>query len=492
MRRLALLAAVCLVFLGLPACQHDDPFTPESPLISGSPSSLPIDAESTARQVVESYGWPLEMADSEVAPVDPFHSSAALEFDREPLGGDIAHYSFVVPVGEGPYEMIRLHRVVREESPGVPIRTRENLFALHGTPGNFEMMFLFGVSAPSVPDELSLALYLARQDVDVWGIDRSVNFVPADAPDLSVMAEWGMQYNIDALRAGMAVARATRVLTGAGPGPLNLLGYSSGVWLGFAALNEEALLPPGHRQIGGFMPVDAEYIPAPGYRRDQVCVEAASMEAQLAAGIYEQPFGSLFNGLSYLATVDPAGASPIVPGFDNRGAALFAGALTWMLYDPPLIPPPTHFFAGVFDANGLPVDLAYTEYQHYLEFLSLAQPYNATAFTRDSAVVGCQAEGVEFADHLGSVTVPVMYVGAAGGIAPTSDYTLALLGSTDVSSLTAQLLPSEQALVDIGHVDLFTAAVSVDLVWAPMLEWIQAHPTNRGYNGHRNEYAGMD
>jgi hypothetical protein len=487
-----LLVALACVLVG--SCSNDQVTVPAENAAPTQTGGLVLDPDLIASEIILATGWDL------AEDVDPPAQLALLrnktipacmfEFERTELIDDIVHYSFEIPIGDGPYEMIRLHRVVREKEPYRPIRTKKNLFALHGNPGNFAMMFLFGAVAPNVPDEQALAVYLARQDVDVWGIDRSVNFVPAEETDFTFMEDWGLQYNIDALRAGMAVARITRLFTGGGPTPLNLLGYSTGLTVGLAAANHEAPLPIRSRQIGGLVIVDNHYKADPGPWQDRACAEAEVAETQLAGGVFNEPIGTLFNTMGLLARVDPDGMSPIVPGFTNKGAALFVGAMTWMIYDPPAVPP-VHFFAGEFDAeSGMPIDLAYTDYEHYLDFLALAQPYNATVMNLDSGQLGCDQVDVSFDDYLDQITVPVMYVGAAGGIAPTGDGTLGMLGSNDITVLTAQLLPPEAALFDIGHVDIFTCDEAVDLVWEPILNWVNTHSGSGRHHRRIHDRAG--
>jgi hypothetical protein len=69
----------------------------------------------------------------------------------------------------------------------------------------------------------------------------------------------------------------------------------------------------------------------------------------------------------------------------------------------------------------------------------------------------------------------VLYIGAGGGFGEYGVYTTTLLGSTDVTSLIVSKVPATQRLIDYGHADLFLANDAEELVWAPMLEWIQAH-----------------
>jgi hypothetical protein len=65
-------------------------------------------------------------------------------------------------------------------------------------------------------------------------------------------------------------------------------------------------------------------------------------------------------------------------------------------------------------------------------------------------------------------------LGANGGFGWLGDYTLTLLtGSDDVTQRTVSLNPDR--LLDIGHVDIYTAGVARQEFWQPVLEWIEAH-----------------
>src|SRR5690606_10219982 len=61
---------------------------------------------------------------------------------RNNITNTIAHYEFEVPVGDSPYGIVRLHRVVKESKPFHPVRTRGSVFMLHGASLSFESVFL--------------------------------------------------------------------------------------------------------------------------------------------------------------------------------------------------------------------------------------------------------------------------------------------------------------------------------------------------------------
>jgi hypothetical protein len=173
-----------------------------------------------------------------------------LSYNREVVVDDVVHYYFEVRVGYSEYDVVGIHRVVRENRPWKPIRTNKSIFLQHGDAVGFTI-FMFGVDSPSTPDELSAAVYFAQNDVDVWGIDQGWILVPQATADLSFMAGWGMQHQVDNLEVGLMIARFARLFTSNGWRKMHLLGYSSGVFTSFALLNQETQLPPGHRNVAG-------------------------------------------------------------------------------------------------------------------------------------------------------------------------------------------------------------------------------------------------
>ena len=50
--------------------------------------------------------------------------SRVVSFIRQPISGNIVHYAFQGPVGPGPFDVIGIHRVVKERAPHQPMDTR--------------------------------------------------------------------------------------------------------------------------------------------------------------------------------------------------------------------------------------------------------------------------------------------------------------------------------------------------------------------------------
>lgn len=386
--------------------------------------------------------------------------------ERRALTSDVAEYTFKVRLGSGTYDEIVLHRVVRETAPGTPAHTANAVLLAHGDIWNFRAAFLTG-SRP-------LPVFLAENGVDVWGIDYRWTLVPTGA-DPSVMQHWGIEQDASDLGFALAVARYGRAMTGSGFDPLVLLGWSRGGQIGYAYLNQESQLPAGQRHVRGFIPVDIYLKTNVPELKAAACQRQQNTEALIAGGQYANAVGGLVSLLGTLAIVDPNGASILDPNLTNRQAGLLVGEATFVLLGGLEPAPFYHFTGGVFDQFGAPAGLTYSNEADLFAFEQMSAPYQPNRELADADAAVCEATNVLFDDHLGDITVPVLYIGAAGGFGDYGLYTTTLLGSTDVTSLIVQKLPPPQRLFDYGHADLFLANDAEEEVWQPMLEWLTSH-----------------
>lgn len=399
---------------------------------------------------------------------------AMSEFNREELVPGIVHFSAIVQIGTGEYDRIGIHRVATVNRQGYPISTKKNLFMLHGDGVPFDK-FLFGARSPSTPDEHAAAVFLAQNRVDVWGIDQAWTLVPSETTDFSFMADWGMQHDIDTLRIGLAIARETRRLTGSGPGKMNLLGYSSGGVTGYAYLNEEASLPGSFRQVDGFVVADVDYKVSDPYDQAYWCDTADFYGSLLADGVYQDEFGGLFLLLSDLARNDPDGPSPIegFEGLTNLQVALLIGAATGGA------PVWYHFVAGQFDESGLVTDLTATRVDAWLDFMAFAVPYEPIRYVFDYSTIFCDMVDVPWDDYLDRIKVPLLYLGAAGGVGEAGFYSTTLVRSNDVTLYLGRLTPEVDVFLEFGHIDLWSADIEPNnartVAWEPLLDWIKDH-----------------
>lgn len=396
---------------------------------------------------------------------------------RRVLTGDVAEYSFQLRVGSGAHDVIGLHRVVRELAPFLPVPTARAIMMVHGDIWNFDQAFVASAAAPPgvVAPNHALPIYLARHGIDVWGIDLRWSLVPADTTDLSFMQTWGASTDAGDVSTALVVARVTRLASGDGAARIHLLGWSRGGILAYLVANNETQLPAALRQVAGLVPVDIFLHTDDEGVRLASCARAAAEQAQIDAGVYAATSGELFATLGSLAVTAPGDPSPIVPGVTNLQAALLAGSATYQFLPPDQVFVPLyHFTGGTFDGSGLPTGLTYTPEAAWFSFMGDTSPFESEKVLADTDAVLCGG-APPGGDHLAAITVPVLFVGAGGGIGSYGVYTTTLLGSHDVTTHVVQLQPAADRALDIGHVDIFNATDAPTLFWQPILTWLQSH-----------------
>lgn len=398
--------------------------------------------------------------------------SLAAPMNRRVLAADVVEYRVDVRVGPGAYDVIGLHRVVRESAPNVPAPTSKAVMMVHGDAWDFEGAFL---AAGATPGGASLPVHLASHGIDVWGIDLGWTRVPVTETDLSFMQSWGFSRDVRDIGTALGIARVVRAVTGHGHGRLHLLGWSRGGQLAYAYAGAESQRPAGLRHVAGLIPVDI-YLETddPDFRAG-ACQRRADERALVASDQYANDLGAQVGPLGLLAQIDPAGPSPAFPGLDNEHAAMTLGAATFLLMPQPPVPS-YHLTGGLWDETGV-LDLAYTDPAVWFDVLSRAKPFQPLAMIADADAAICDdpQDDVPFDDHLADITVPTFYVGAGGGFGAAGIYTTTLLGSQDVSSHVVQHFPEEYRLLDVGHTDIFQGYEAETLFWEPIRAWITAH-----------------
>jgi len=480
MKRYAFLLLVVTAALLVSGCSRDNTTAPTQSAATDQAQNVIVNPEAVAAELVARAGWVVESDDATgTKGGGPAHSGGGglvIAMNREVVMDDIVHYYFEVQVGSGPYDVIGIHRVVREGKKCKPIRSKKSIFLLHGDGVGFTK-FMFGVDSPNTPDELSAAVYLAQGNVDVWGIDQNWVLVPPSTTDFGFMAGWDMQNQIDNLWIGIAVARCARLATGNGWRKMHLLGYSSGVLTGYAYLNQETQLPPGHRQVAGWIPVDAPYKTDFEPTHQVICAAALDMQAAIDAGVYQDETPGLMQLFGMLGSMDPDSPSPIIPGLTNLQASLFFGSVTYQLFP---YTPWFHYEAGTFDEYGLPTGLQYTTTPGWNDFLMSACTFEAYAFELDYAKIMCGDYDVPYDDYLGEITNPILLLEAGGSLGGLGMYTAQLTASSDITELIISLHPPEEKLLDYGHIDLWTADNAPQLAWQPLLKWVNDHTPGEG------------
>jgi pimeloyl-ACP methyl ester carboxylesterase len=399
--------------------------------------------------------------------------------ERRHIVADVFEYSFQLKVGEGEHDVIGVHRVVRERANGIAHRADHALFMVHGDIWGFDEAFMSSTLSGAVPREQSLGVYLARQGVDVWGIDLRWRLVPADTTDFAFMKDWNIGTHVRDIAAAIGVARSVRDATGSGDGKVALFGWSRGGAIAYAYANEETRLPEESRQVGALVPFDIAYKLNPEHEAQRVaaCTRYAAEKAALDAGVYVSPLGGGVKTFGLLAATEPAGQSP-VPGFSgltNRQAALLVGSATHLLFAPNPPVPFYHLNAGEFDASGLPTGLRFTREAYLYDFYQTAAPFQSSTEQAENDAIICGESATGYDDRLNEVTIPVFYIGAGGGFGEYGVDTLSRLGSADATTHVVNLYGPEARPVEFGHADLLMADDAKDLVWTPLYNWLANH-----------------
>jgi len=396
--------------------------------------------------------------------------SEIVDVQRLELQDGIAHYVFDVDLGPEEFDAIRLHRIVREKHEGKPVATVDGLFMLPGAPNFFEMIFLPSTVSEAAPWDHSIAVFLAKNDIDVWGMDYAWALVPLETSNFDFMEGWGLEREIGYAEQALDTVRSIRRDTGQGNRRLQVLGFSYGGPIAYAMAANETLLPPGQRRINGIIAADAE-MKVSEAERAASCASADKGQARIDDGDFANPNGIMLATVGTLAEFWPDEASPVIPGLNNWQVALLLGAVdnpTW------------HFVAGEFNAYGIPTGLAYTDPELWIDLLQYVPPYVPRQTFVDMNTTWCDEVDVPFDDYLADVEVPILAVGAAGGAVP-EPYTPWLTASRDIEQLTVQFLPDELHMLDFGHGDLFMAGNAEAEVWRPILDWLVAHRAERTY-----------
>jgi hypothetical protein len=400
-----------------------------------------------------------------------FSKGRIIHSDRTVIHGNIVHYRYDVRVGPGRFDVIRVHRVVRERMPYRPIHTVDGVFLLPGSPNYFEATFMAPLVSSALDWDQSIVTFLAKNNIDVWGLDYGWARVPAETTDFSFMKGWGLARDIHQAEIALSIARRIREANRKGSGTLYLLGFSYGVPIAYSVAGDETQKPYDRRNVKGLIPVDFFMKTNDNDVRSSLCTEAVDVQGAIDAGTYEGNDGVLLKEFSDLAKSAPDEQSPFVPpGFviTNYQFALFVGA----------VGDPWHFVGGEFNEDGIPTDLLYTKPQVWLDVLQNVPPFYPLQTTLDVDATVCNEVDVPFDDHLGEIALPILYIGAAGGAGGDRGYyTTTLTSSHDITTRLVQLQPDELQAIDYGHADLFFATKpegnAETLVWQPILNWIK-------------------
>ena len=383
------------------------------------------------------------------------------DFSRTELGAGIAHYQFKVRMGDGEFDIVRIHRVVRESRPYRPIPTKGDVFMVHGAFTGFDgTFFSVGLESSDINAKTSSPFYLASKNIDVWGIDMGWTMVPDESSDFSFMEGWGYEKDADHTLQAMRIARIVRGLTKQGFSALNLLGMSSGNTVAYAAANIETQKNNMRkRHVKGIISIDNAFKALPD-NVDSGCVFALPIEAEIAGGKFQNDNGGFFKLLADLALGYSDGPSPIFEGFTNIQAFRFA------FYGNDIVG--FHFFGGNLEGS------FYSDEMRILRSASNYSTFMPNLLWQEIDAVNCTSMDVSFDDYLNQISVPILYIGARGGSGSEAGYyTSSLTASTDITNQLVSV--NADIMLDFGHVDMWVGDNADQLVWSNLRDWLKNH-----------------
>ncbi|WP_289055826.1 hypothetical protein [Carboxylicivirga marina] len=381
-----------------------------------------------------------------------------MKMNRKHLGGNIYHYTFNVQMGYGEYDKVIIHRVIKEQRPYRALKTKGNIFMVHGAIQDFEDIFL-KAGALEINEQTSAPYYLAQHGIDVWGIDLAWTKVPMEPSDFSLMKEWGVSRDIHHTLTAMTFARFIRGFTGQGFKKMNLLGFSYGVSVAYGAASLETQQHRICRDIKGLIPVDSEFKGNPK-NNESACSVAASHMALINDGMYHYPWGVGFIQLASMTMAAPDDMSTIsgFEGLTNLQMMMAIGSG----HDG------THFHGGN------PFGFTYTDPMRFVRLGTQLSPHMPRLAFYEMVAVRCPDLDVNIDDYIHKIKVPIFFITAEGGAGPMGNYTTSLTKSKDIEWLNIND-PKQDTETDFGHADLWMAYQASEWVWKPLKLWLLKH-----------------
>lgn len=340
-----------------------------------------------------------------------------------------------IQVGTGEFDKIGIHRVTKD----ICGCGKATVVAIPGANSDFNTSFL------------KMAIYLAKHDIDVWGIDFRYSFVPNNTPEgypycialgCNFMRDWNINLHLSDLNNVVRLAELS-----SRNGNVFLIGFSQGASFSYKYAER-------YPTLQGIIPIDIAHNIDPIYTDyiNATRAEVYRLTALMNTGIYYQHV--LENKyITTLALSNPDGQSPIIPGFTNRQAFLFAVTMTYRLpaYNPP----------NFRQAQGDLIGLKHTDYNFIIQ-----QALNLNSFQPLAQTV--ERYTIRTTTEIPNVQVPILYVGSEFGFGNFGLYTPNRIHefNPDVNTI---IVP------DYGHADLMYSNTAETDIWKDILKWIKDH-----------------
>ncbi len=403
-----------------------------------------------------------------LATVPSFALGSGYVLERTPLGdvGGLAHYRLQLPTGSGSYNLLSLHRVVRESGPWQPAPTSRPVLLTHGGLRAFAATYL----GPAPDVETSFAAYLADQGHDVWGIDARWTLIDTPPVNPAALADLTLDTDLDDLDRALAAIRIVRLLEGHRSRRAHLLGFSRGGALAYAYASRDAGRPRWARRLHALTIVDALFVTDDPQLRQEACDALDTGAARLATGTTFDD-GTFFANLGRLAATAPDDTSALAPPLTNRQLVLLLG---FDAAPSGSVVPFFHFVAGTV-VDPFDFALVATPEARWIDVVLNTAPVLPIAPNQGIQAVTCARDDVPWDDHLADIDLPVLYIGAAGGIGEYGHDTLDRLTAADVTVETFAFNAPARAN-ELGHFDLILGTDGPTTVWPRINEWLASRP----------------
>ena len=356
-----------------------------------------------------------------------------LEQKTEYIDKDIVKTKNILRVGSGDFDIIGITRIRRmNECPPTTI------VMAPGSNSDFDTSFN------------KMAAYLARLNIDVWGIDFRYSFVPDNinsypyclVTGCNFMKDWNTDLHVSDLDIVVKMAEMS-----SRTGKVFLSGWSQGGYFAYRYAMD-------HPNLKGIIPIDLVYNLDPIFTdvADTTRAEIATRRSAINSGIFYEDV-LLLKYVAYQALVNPDGMSVIIPGLTNMQVLLFASTQTYQLGVNPI----PNFIYNQGDLTGL----KYTDINYAIQ-----QGLKLNNF--QSILTLTELREQWLIPTIPNITVPIFHVGAELGFGTYGLYTPNMIHNTN-PDVNTYIVP------DYGHADLvYSNTADID-VWQKIHVWMMQH-----------------
>jgi hypothetical protein len=173
-----------------------------------------------------------------------------------------------------------------------------------------------------------------------------------------------------------------------------------------------------------------------------------------------------------LARSAPDAPSPYFDATNNRDALLIVAGQTYQFIP---FTPLYHLAAPILDGNGAPTGFRESSAAAIAAWFANASLHQSMREAADFDALLCGAAPLPIDAPLQRITVPLFYLGAAGGFGTAGYFSTAATSSRDITKLNIQRLADNRTAEDFGHGDLLYSPAAATAAWLPLATWLRHH-----------------